>query len=222
MGKDIPNLTYGTQEDYRVLFKSDPDAALTLPITISAGWGVLKMGTALCKNDSAAGNVGKYLPYDPTATITGTENAPGRAYLVQDSGTTASILYVTMSDSYKFAVGDDIIINDDTTTAENLSAITAIDRDTYPHMAAITVTTATGGTSFTTARFAYITCEGYDTCDGILMKSVDTGTGATAKGAGASMIVSNATLYNGMLTNVDSAARTDLGASVKGQYLFIK
>jgi len=222
MGRDIPSILYGSQSDYKTLFYSEPEAALQVPITISAGWGVLQMGTALSKNDSAAGNVGKYLPYDPTATVTGAEKAPGRASLVQDSGTTATILYTTISDSYKFVVGDDIIIGDDTTTYENLGAITAIDRTTYPQMAAITVTTATGGTSFTTARFAYITCEGYDTCDGILLKSVDTGTGVNAKGAGASMLVSNAILYNGMLTNVDSNARTDLSATVVGQLLVIK
>jgi len=222
VGKDIPNITYGGQEDYKKLYYSDPNAALKIQVTVSPGWGKLPMGTALCMNDSAAGNDGKYLPYDPTATITGAEDAPGRAYLVQDSGTTATILYVTLDDSYKFTTGDDVIINDDTTTAENLGAITAIDRTTYQHMAAITVTTATGGTSFTTARFAYITVEGYDTCDGILEKSVDTGTGSTAAGALATLIISNAVLYNGMLTNVDSNARTDLSATVNGQYLIVK
>ena len=219
MTSDIPHVLYGEQTDYRKLFYSDPNAAMILPITLAAGYGVLKAGTAICMNDSAAGSDGKYLPYDPTATITGSENAPGRAYLVQDSGTTASILYTTLDDSYKFVVGDDVIVNDDTTTAENLGAITAIDRTTYTHMAAITVTTTTGGTSFTTARFAYITCEGYDTCDGILAQSVDTGTGVNAKGAHANIILKNAILYNGMLLNVDSAARTDLSATVNGQFL---
>jgi len=222
MASDIPHILYGEQTDYKKLYDSNPDAALKVRITLSPGCGVLAMGYALSQNDSAAGNDGKYLPYDPTATITGAEVAPGRAYLVQDSGTTATDLYVTMDDSYKFIVGDDVIVNDDTTTAENLSAITAIDRTTYTHMAKITVTTATGGTSFTTARFAYITIEGYDTCDGILEKSVDTGTGVNAKGAIASMIVSNAILYSGMLTNVDSAARTDLSASVHGNVTVIK
>jgi hypothetical protein len=222
VGRSIPSVIYGTQSDYKSLFYSDPIACLNIPITIQAGFGVLKAGTAISKNDSAAGGYGKYIPYDPTATITGTEEAPGRAYLVQSSGTTASTLYVTLNDSYKFSVGDDVIIKDDTTAAENLGAITAIDRTTYTHMAAITVTTASGGTSFTTARFAYITCEGYDTCDGILTQSVDTGTGEDAKGALAAMLISNAILYNGMLVNVDSNARTDLSASVNGQYLVIK
>ena len=62
MGRDIPSILYGSQSDYKTLFYSEPEAALQVPITISAGWGVLQMGTALSKNDSAAGNVGKYLP----------------------------------------------------------------------------------------------------------------------------------------------------------------
>lgn len=222
VGRDIPSVLYGLQEDYKKLFYSNPEACLLLPVTLQAGYGVLKQGTAISKNDSAAGNVGKYIPYDPTATITGDEDAPGRAYLVQDSGTTATELYVTMNDSYKFKVGDDVIIIDDDTAAENLGAITAIDRTTVTHRAKITVTAATGGTSFTVADFAYITVEGYDTCDGILLQSVDTGTGADAQGALATMLLSNAILYNGMLTNVDSNARTDLSASVHGQYLVIK
>lgn len=222
MPRDIPSIIFGGQEDYKRLYYSDPNAALVLPITISPGFGVLKMGTAIAENGSAAGNDGKFLPYDPTATITGAEVAPGRAYLVQSSGAVASDLYVTMDDSYKFIVGDDVIINDDTTTAENLGAITAIDRTTYTHMAKITVTTATGATSFTTARFAYITLEGYDTCVGILEKSVDTGEGVNAKGALANLIVSNAVLITGMLTNVDSAALTDLSASAFGSHTVIK
>lgn len=221
-GRDIPSLIYGGQEDYKRLYYSNPDAALVLPITISPGFGVLKMGTAIAENASAAGNDGKFLPYDPTTTITGAEVAPGRAYLVQSSGAAATELYVTMDDSYKFIVGDDVIINDDTTAAENLSAITAIDRTTYTHMAKITVTVATGVTSFTTARFAYITLEGYDVCKGILEKSVDTGTGVNAKGAGANLIISNAIVITGMLTNVDAAALTDISGTAFGSHTVIK
>jgi len=217
MARDIPSIVIGGQEDYKRLYYSDPNAARKVPVTTMAGYGILKMGTAMAKNDSAAGGVGKLIPYEPT-TVTGAEIAPARAYLVQDSGTTATVLYVTLNDSYKFAVGDDVYIHDDTTTAENLGAITGIDRTTYTHMAAITVTTATGGTSFTTARFAYIYVEGAATCVGILEKSIDTGTGVNAKGALATLIRGNAVLYTGMLTNFDAAAITDLSAGSWGQF----
>jgi len=221
VGRDITSVVIGAQEDYKKLFYSEPKAALVVPVTLGPGYGQVKMGTALARNDSAAGNDGKLMPYDPS-TITGAEAYTPRAYLVQSSGATASTLYVTLNDSYKFIVGDDVYINDNTTTAENLGAITAIDRTTYTHMAAITVTTATGNTSFTTARFAYIALEGYDTCVGILQKSVDTGTGVNAKGAVAPMILGNCVLYTGCLTNLDAAAKTDISASTFGIYTYIK
>lgn len=227
VGRDIPSMLYGAQIDYKRLFYSNPIGVLSVPVTIMAGYGILEMGTALAKNLSAAGGIGKVLPYNPT-TFAGTEDHPGRAYLVANSGTTDSFVYVNMNDSYKFAVGDDIIINDNTTTTENLGAITAIDRTTYTQMAKITFTTAIGGTAFTTARFAYVAIEGGDSTNnysdgvGILMKSVDTGTGVNAKGAISEMILGNCVLYTGMLTNVDSAFRTDVSASTYGNFTYIR
>ena len=227
MPLDTPTIIYGEQTDYKKLYYSEPLAALKVPITLQAGYGVLKIGTVLAQNKSASGNVGKYVPYNPT-TFTGAEDHPGRAYLVTDSGTTDKYIYVTMEDSYKFAVGDDLIINDDTTDAENLGAITAIDRTSEVHRAKITFTTAIGGTAFTTARKAYVCVEAGDSSNnysdavGILEKSVDTGTGEDAKGALATMIIGNAVLYTGMLKNIDAAARTDLSAAVIGQFTYMR
>lgn len=226
---DIPSIIRGVQDDYRALYYSDPMAALKVPVTLQAGYGLLKLGTALALNKSAgvAGGRDQLLPYNPTS-FTGAENHPGRAYLVADSGTTASNLYVSQDDSYKFKVGDDVIINDNTTTAENLGAITAIDRTTDRSRAKITVTTATGGTSFTTARKAYIAIEAGDNTNnysdgvGILEKSVNTGVGVNAKGAVATMILGNCVLYEGLLTNIDAAFRTDVSAAQFGQYLYIR
>lgn len=224
---DTPHIVYGEQSDYKKIvatecYNGDPNY-IALPKTIQAGYGKLEAGTAMAENKSAAGGDGKLVPYNPTS-FTGAEDHPGRAYLVADSGTTATDLYVTITDSYKFGVGDDVIINDDDTTAENLGAITAIDRTSEQHRAKITVTTATGGTSFTTADYAYIAVEAgdssnnYSDCVGILEKTVDTGDTANAQGATARIIKKNAVLYSGMLTNVDAAARTDLSASTSGQF----
>lgn len=226
-GRDIPSLTYGAQSEYKRLYYSEPNAALKVQVTLQAGFGLVSSGTALAKNLSASGGIGKVVPYNPT-TFTGAEAHPGRSYLVADSGSTASDLYVTINDSYKFGVGDDCIVNDNTTAAENLGAITAIDRTTEQHRAKITVTTATGGTSFTTARKAYLCVEAgdssnnYSDCVGIIEKTVDTGTGTDAKGAVAVMILGNAVLYTGGLTNIDSAARTDISASTYGQFTYIR
>ncbi len=219
-GRDTPSMIYGGQEDYKRLYYSDPAAARKVEVSIMAGYGVLKMGTAMAKNGSAGGSVGKLIPYDPTAN-TGAEITPARAFLVQNSGAAATVLYVIMKDSYKFAVGDDAYINDDTTALKQLGAITEIDRTTYSHMATITVTTQTGS-DFTTARFAYLAIQGADTCSGILEKSVDTGEGANAKGALATLILGNAMLYTGMLTNFDSAAISDLSSGSFGQYTELK
>lgn len=216
--RDVPVLIRGGQEDYRKLYKSNPEAALTLPVTISAGWGLLKAGQAIAVNESAAGRVGKYQPYDPTAVPTGALNAPARKFLVADSGTSNKIIDIGLEDSYAFVVGDDLIILDDTTSAENLGAIVSIDRDTYRNFARIVVTTNIGGQSFLISRFAYVTTEGYNTAVGILEKSVDTGSDSNASGAWASLILSNALLYTGILNNVDAAALTDLSASTIGLY----
>jgi hypothetical protein len=192
-----------------------------------AGYGWVEQGTTIAKNLSAAGKAGLYVPYNPT-TFTGAENHPARAYLVANSGTTDKFVYVTQDDSYKFNVGDDLIINDDTTSAENLGAITAIDRTSDPSRAKVTATTAIGGTAFTTARKANVFVEAgisannYSDCVGILEKTVHTGVGINAKGALSTLIISNAALYEGMLTNMDSAAKTDISASSFGQYLIIK
>lgn len=95
-------------------------------------------------------------------------------------------------------------------------------------MAKITVTTATGGTSFTTARFAYIAVEAGDSTNsyadavGVLEKSINAGTGSDAKGALATLILGNCTLYTGMLVNMDAAAKVDLSASEFGNYTYMK
>ena len=217
VGRDTPSLVFGGQEDYRSLYYSEHLAARKVPVSIMAGYGTLKMGTAMAKNGSAAGSIGKLIPYDPTS-VTGAEIDNARAYLVQDGAALGSTVYVTLNDSYKFAVGDDIYINDDTTPLEQLGAITAIDRSTYTHMAAITFTTAVGSTAFTTARFAYVAIQGADTCVGILEKSVDCGTGTDAKGALATLIRGNCVLITGMLTNFDAAAIVDLSAGSWGKY----
>jgi len=227
-GRDTPSIVLGGQTDYKYLYYSSPEAALKVPITIQAGYGVLKMGTMMAKNISAlaTGGKNKLIPYNPT-TVTGVEFAPGRAYLVQDTGGAVNSIYVTLEDSYKFSVGDDLIINDNVTSAENLGAITEIDRTTYTNRAVITFTVATGGTSFTTARFAYVACEAgvanaYADAVGILEKSVDTGTGPDAQGALATLILGNCVVFTGMLTNMDDAAIDDVSAAEFGNYTYIR
>jgi hypothetical protein len=224
---DIPQVQRGVQKDYKRLYYSNPEAALKVPITVMAGYGLLEQGTAMAINISAAGKAGLLVPYNPT-TFTGNEYHPGRAYLVADTHATTPDAYVSMDDSYKFTVGDDLIINDDTTAKENLGAITAIDRTTDVTRAKITATTNIGGTAFTVARKGYVAIEAgvaannYSDCVGLLEKSVHAGTGSRAAGALATLIIGNAVLYDGLLTNFDAAAKTDISASTFGQFIYIK
>jgi hypothetical protein len=197
--------------------------ALAPPVALQKGYGVLEKGTAMAKNGSSDGNGGRYVPYDPS-TVTGKETAPARAYLLQDSGEGATSLFVGKDDSYKFSVGDEVYINDDTTAAETLDAISAIDRDTYTHMAEVSVTAVSGETmsDFKTSRFAYIAVKGADTCAGILPVARDTGTGANAKTSEGQLLISNAMLYTGSLVNYDDDAETDMGSSEHGQLTIFK
>ena len=215
---DTPFIKYGLQEDAKRLYFSEPKAARKIPRTVRSGYGILEHGLVMAVNTSA-GTAGKLIPYNPTA-VTGVEIAPGRAYLVADSGAANKLLDVTIEDSYKFKVGDDLMLVDDTTTVENLGAITGIDRTTVKHKATITVTTDIGGTPFTVARFAFVYIGGADAAIGILEKSVDTLTGEDGKDANTVLILGNAVLYKGVV-NTDAAALTDLGASEISQYLNI-
>jgi len=228
MAGDIPYVQHGMQEDLKALYYSDPNAALKVPVTLAAGYGVIRKGTALAKNLSASGNAGLLVPYNPTTfAASGSAWEPGRIYLVADLGSSANVLYVGLEDSYRLIVGDDLIVNDNDSSAENLGAITAIDRTTYSHMAKVTTTTTTSGT-FGTSAYAHVLVEAgtsgnnYSDCVGILEKTVDTGVGSKAKGAVATLILGNCVLYYGMLTNMDSAAQTDLSAATFGQYLYIR
>ncbi len=217
---DTPTIKYGLPSaDAKRLYFSEPKAARKIPRTLRAGYGIIEHGTLMAADASAA-SVGKLVPYNPTA-VTGAEYAPGRAYIIADSGTANKLVDVTIADSYKFAVGDDLMIVDDTTTAENLGAITAIDRTTLPHKATITVTTNIGGTAFTVARFGFVYVEGGDVALGILEKSVNTGEGVDAVGANAVLVLGNAVMYAGCVRPLDAAAKTDLSAVVVGQYVNI-
>ena len=53
MPTDIPSIIRGAQDDYRALYFSEPMAALKVPVTLQAGYGLLKLGSALALNKSA-------------------------------------------------------------------------------------------------------------------------------------------------------------------------
>jgi len=216
---DTPFIKYGTANDAKRLFFSEPNASRRIPRTVQAGFGILTHGLIMADNAAAgSANLGKMIPYDPTA-VTGKEEAPGRAYLVEDTTNAATIVNVTVADSYKFVVGDTIRVKDDTTTAEVLGAITAIDNTTYAHKAEITFTVAAGSTPFTVARFAYICHADATAAIGILGKSVDTLKDSDALDGNTVLILGNAILYRGVIVNVDAASLSSLNAKLVGPFL---
>ncbi len=230
MHGESPYVVRGNEEGYKRLFYSNPNNALMRDVTIAAGYGVLRAGTPLALNVSAAGNAGKYVPYCPTTPNSGDPTQKGNAFILQD-GAANAYAYVTLEDSYKFVVGDDLIAYETdltTTSVVEMGAITAIDRTTYVHMAVITAT-SNMGTSVDVANSGAVHVEcgadntnGFSDCAGILANTVDTGTGENAKGALAPMVISNAILYEGSCEGLDSAAKTDLSASSNGNLLVIK
>lgn len=223
-----PYMFRGGQEDLRRLFYSDPTKAMAKVITIPAGYGVIPAGALMGLISESTSRVGQYVPYSPFdavgAIAAAMPNGFGLAFTVNDVSTGKSV-NVTMADSYKFAVGDHLVIADSTYVQTDLGAITAIDRTTYTHMAVITVTNSCE--SQTMALGAAITIQ-TTTADpwvkavGVLKSGVDTGVGENAKGAQGVMVIKNAMLYVNSLYNYNADALTDLSwASADGQYLIL-
>ena len=211
-------------DDYKRLFYSRVEQAMLLPIHIPAGYGVLKAGTVMAQISSeSTSRAYQYVPYVTEDPQVG-EVWPGMALLVTD-GAASAVANVVLNDAYKFAVGDHGLAVDSDGSPVDLGALVSIDVTTYPHIAVLTwtnnVTTGitiakAGGVSIQTT-----TSSPYTLAKGILFQSVDTGVGENAKGAEASLIVSNAVLYKGLLTGYDAHSLTDLGGSEDGQFLRI-
>ena len=222
MGGSTPQYDQsGMTPGQKALFHSLRDIALIIDKTAKAGYGYLQAGTLMCVNSAD----GLLVPYPETDADVNGANA--KAYLSADSGAVASTLSVLASESYKFAVDDVLIIVDDTTPAEDLGVITGIVISETTGLATITVTTATGATSFTTARDAHVYLKAdastpFTKAIYIMDQDVFTGDGESALGANVSVVVSNAVLYTAALPNSDAAALTDLGAIVDGRFTILK
>ena len=208
----------------KALFHSVRDIAIILDKTAKAGYGVIKQGT-LCGVNSVDGKLVPYPTTDPTHSLTS-----GRAFIVTDLVNATKLVYVTVADSYKFAVGDSLIIDRNNATAQDpldLGAITAIDRTTAVNRATITVTTNITGANHTVANSAscYVKTDASTPWTKVIYvvdQDIDTGTGSDAKGANTSVVLSNAALYKFALTNYDAAALADLGGVVDGRLVILK
>jgi hypothetical protein len=228
---DTPYVLKGAQEDLKRLFYSDPNRALAHVITIPPGYGVIKAGTVMGEITESTSRINQYIPYvpaDTTGDITAAlsdDEARGFAYMVADQAGTSKDIYVSMDDSYKFAVGDHVATIDSDGTDDDGGAITAIDRTSYSHMAVITVTNTIGEVTVAKGACVWIqtnTAAPYAKAVGILKGSVDTGVGEHAKGGQGVLVIRNAMLYKDSLYcyNDDALADMSWGAE-EGIYLVI-
>lgn len=222
LGGSMPQLNRsGETPGPRALFHSVRDIALIKDKTVQAGFGALKSGTIMATNAIT----GDLVPYTPVAYATGQMS---RSYLVTDFATGDDFCYVTISDSYKFAVADVIILANNAPLYDATGgAILSIDRDTEPHRAKITFTTGVAVTTFTTALAAnvYVKAGGagnFSDATFILDQDIFTGEGSSAVGANTSVLISNAILYTGSLVNFDSTAGTSLGTTSDGNHTILK
>jgi len=131
-----------------------------------------------------------------------------------------------MEDSYKFAVGDHIGAVDNDGAPLDSGALVSINRTTYSNQAVLTlggaltatIAIADGGGLFIQTQ----TTTPFTNAVGVLVGGVETGTGANAKGGQGVIVLSNAMLYKGLIPNYDAGALTDLGGSVRNQFLILK
>jgi hypothetical protein len=228
-GDGLPVMVEFGRSKNETLWHSEKNQAVIETVMITSGYGDLPLGTVLAKNMSDAGNIGKYLPYAP-ADFTDAESNLwknyGRAYIIEDALATATSVKVSLADSYKFVVGDNLIIEDIDTAAEDLGAITTITRG----MASATIefTTATGADMEVDDFAAVRVKAGAATpwCDafGVTSHEVSTGSGKyIAEAIPSAVIIMRAVLYinQGALGNLDTAAITALsGRVLNGKFLF--
>ena len=217
----------GGQTDGRRILRSRRENAIIKSIQIPGGFGIVPSGQVMGIITESTNRVGQYVPRVPKTPSAGVTNAVGITYVTATPSTYYA--YVTMEDSYRFAVGDHIAIADSAandSTAEDLGAITAIDRTTYTHVAMITFTNSVSAT-FTVAQGAFIWIQTLTTYEffkaqGILLGAVDTGKGEDAKGGQGALVVGNAEFYESGLYQYDSDAQTDLSSTDLGDTIYLK
>lgn len=227
LGGSTPQVNHGGEyPGQKRLFFSLREIALIKDKAVHKGYGVLKAGQIMAVDPATA----TLVPYVPTTTPAHKEQRTGNVFLVADQVNGSAICYVAKGEAAKFTVGQSLIlVNDNSGTAvlHDGGAITAIDTTTFPHMDKITFTTATSVATFTVARFANIYVKTHASTPFtnavyVLDKDIFTGTGADAKGASTSVVISNAILYTASLIDFDTAAATDMSTITDGAHTIFK
>lgn len=200
----------------KALFHSLREIALIKDKTIKPGFGLVRAGTVMA-TDVVDGDL---VPCAPTTVaLTDTQ----RVFLTQ-TVTAAAIVFVPLAQSYRFAVGDEVIVATDVPAYTDGGAITGIDRTTYPNVAEITFTNVATAAVGDLAHIYHAggTSGKYSDATFICDQDVFTGEGEDAKGANTSVVISNALLYLTALVGYDAAAATALGTSTDGAHVILK
>ena len=209
---------------WKTLFHSVRDIALIIDKTIKPGFGILREGTLM----SQIYGGDQLVPYARTSR---TDVHAGRTFVISDVAAQATTVRVSLKKSYRFAVGDVIVLCNNSAAGvfEDLGAITEIDRTTYPDIAVITPTTAVANVAThtvanSTAIYHKTKVDSpFMTATHILDKDVDTGEDVGSLGGLTSVVLSNAVLNYGVLVGIDSAAITALSAvNDNNRFLILK
>lgn len=208
--------TGGMVPGVKALFHSPREIALIKDKTIKPGFGVVKAGTVMAV-DTLSGDL------VPCANTLVTQADAGRVYLA-GSVTAAAIVLVPLAQSYRFAVGDVVVIGDNVPAYTDGGAITAIDRETYPGLAEITFTNNATATMANEANIYHKAGAAGKYSDAVWINDQDvfTGDDAQAAGANTSVVISNAVLYLNALIGYDAAAATALGGVTDGAHVILK
>jgi len=204
----------------KALFHSLREIALIDDKTIKPGFGVVYSGTVMATTTADS----ELVPYVPDAVAVGDQ---GRAFATTDVALSTAVMRILLADSYRFAIGDTVVIADNVPTYVDGGAITAIDRTTYAGQAEITFTNVIGAAAMTVADQVHMyhkagaagkLCTASVICD----QDVFTGETLSAMGANTSVVISNAILYTAALVGYDATAATNLGAIADGNHVILK
>lgn len=227
-----PQLNRGAQvAGARALFHSVRDIALILDKTLKAGYGVLKAGTlmAVVAGETDAADYGKLVPYAMTNASAAQNGGNAKAYLAVNYTSTGTTAQITNEESYKFTLGDHLIMGATGETSQTCGELTGIARSTVTGLATLTFTAITT-TAMTVANSAFVhvksaAADPFTKAVYLLDQDTDTGTGEDALGALSSVVVSNAIVYKAVIDGINgetAAYVTDMGGVADGRFVILK
>jgi hypothetical protein len=215
MNNEAPGLVRGGMSaGIRPLFHSRREIALIKDKSLTNGFGLLNQGYVLGTTED--GRVTP-IPVDD-GSVDAVDIA--RTRLVADAVDAASTIVVAEAEACRFAVGDSIIINNDTPAYDDVGKITAIS-DAVNGQVTITFDGTVNGSGFTIGNRAALShktaaADPFYAASCLLDKDVDTGTTAGTAAVPCSVVFRNAMVYTVYLTGMSEKSLADLGAVQDG------